>query len=243
MDIKKITISKKQFNLLPEKEKVFFVQLGHLQNEINTLVKLLLFSEGKYDTDVIKKAYTMQKSLIARMSIGKLHEGWNLLQKSFFGSGLSKKYEPKLPLQGQKSLKALKKYFGGKNLISDIRNNFSFHSPSLDEIEKQISAIPEDTEFQLFLGEDYATTNYYMAEEIVLNAMLNHVKKTTLQDAMNEIFSDLAKVSGWFVGFSGHCMVVLLDEFMGPDKLKMESIEVESQGKIKDITIPFFVEN
>jgi len=243
MDIKKITITKKQFDLLPEKEKVFFVQLGHLQNEINTLTKLLLFSKSGSETEVTKKAYTMQESLIARVSIGKLHEGWELLQKSFFGSGLSKKYEPKLPLQGQKPLKALKQYFGGKNLISDIRNNFSFHNPSLDEIKKQIRAIPGDTEFQLFLGKDYATTNYYMAEEIVLNAMLNYVKKTSLQDAMNEIFRDLAEVSGWFIGFSGYCMVVLLDEFMGPDKLKMETIEVESQGKVKDITIPFFVEN
>lgn len=242
MDIKKITITKKQFDLLPEKEKVFFVQLGHLQNEITTLTKLLIFSKSRSETEVIKKAYTMQESLIARMSIGKLHEGWNLLQKNFFGSGLSKKYEPKLPLQGQKSLESLKKYFGGKKLLSDIRNNFSFHNPSFDEINKQLKAIPDDTEFQLFLGKDYATTNYYMAEEIVLNTMLNYVKKTTLQDAMNEIFKDLAEVSGWFIGFSGYCMVALLDEFMGPDELKMETIEVEGQGKVKDITIPFFVE-
>ncbi|GBE00416.1 hypothetical protein BMS3Abin07_02467 [bacterium BMS3Abin07] len=243
MDIKKITITKKQFDLLPEKEKVFFVQLGHLQNEITTLTKLLIFSETKSETEVIKKAYTMQKLLIAKLSIGKLHEGWDLLQKNFFGSGLSKKYEPKLPPQGLTYLKNLKKYFGGKKLVSDIRNNFSFHNPSFDEISKQLKAIPGDTEFQVFLGKDYATTNYYMAEEIVLNTMLNYVKKTTLQDAMNEIFKDLAEVSGWFIGFGGYCMVVLLDEFMGPGELKMETLEVEGQGKVKEITIPFFVEN
>ena len=109
-------------------------------------------------------------------------------------------------------------------LPMELKNTDTRDQATLDEIKKQIRAIPGDTEFQLFLGKDYATTNYYMAEEIVLNAMLNYVKKTSLQDAMNEIFKDLAEVSGWFIGFSGYCMVVLLDEFMGPDKLKMESL-------------------
>ena len=152
MNIGKLTLTKKHLDLLPEKERVFFIQLAHLSNEITVLTKLLILSNNKSETEVINKAYAMQSSLIARMSIGKLYEAWRLLEKNFFASKLSKEYEPKLSEDGLKALQNLKKYFGKSNLISDIRNNFSFHNPSFDEIKKQLKAIPDDTEFQLFLG-------------------------------------------------------------------------------------------
>ena len=244
MNIGKLTLTKKHLDLLPEKERVFFIQLAHLSNEITVLTKLLILSNNKSETEVINKAYAMQSSLIARMSIGKLYEAWRLLEKNFFASKLSKEYEPKLSEDGLKALQNLKKYFGKSNLISDIRNNFSFHNPSFDEIKKQLKAIPDDTEFQLFLGSDYANSNYYMAEEIISNAMLNYVKKTTLQDAMLDIFHALSQVSGWFIVFGQYCMIAFLDEFMGKakDKLKMQELKVESQGNIDDIKIPYFVD-
>lgn len=243
MNIQKITITKQQFDLFPEKEKVLFILLGHLTNEVSILSKFITFSENKSELDVINKAYFTQKSIVARMFIGKLHEGWRMLENNFFGSKLSKKYECKLPSSGQEALQNLKRYFGAKNLISDIRNNFSFHCPSSDEIKSQLKAIPNETEFKLFIGNSYTTTNYHMAEEVVLNTMLNYIKKTTLQEALNEIFNDLSEVSAWFIGFSGHCMVVLLDEFVGnqKEKLKSEIMEVEEQGSLKETTIPFFV--
>lgn len=244
MNITKLTLTKKHIDLLPEKERIFFIQLAHLSNEITLLTKLLILSNNKSETEVINKAYAMQSSLIARMSIGKLHESWRLLEKYFFASKLCKVYEPKLAEDGFQALQKLKKYFGKNNLISDIRNNFSFHYPSFDEIKKQLKAIPDDTEFQLFLGNDYVNNNYYMAEEIITNLMLNYVKKTTLQEAMFDIFDVLSQVSGWFIVFGQYCMFAFLDEFMGDveDKLKMQILKVESQGDIDEIKIPYFVD-
>lgn len=243
MKIEKITITRNQLNLLPEKERVFFVQLGHFANELSVLIKLLVFSENKSDIEVVKKAYFMQESIVVRLSAGKLFEGWQLLQKNYFATKLSKKYDKILPINGQKVLSNLKKYFGTKNVIADIRNNFSFHNPSFDEVSKQLKAIPNNTEFELFIGEDYASTNYYMAEQIISNTMLNYVKKSTLQQAMNEIIKDLAEVSSWFLPFCRYIMLTFLDEFVGPsnEKLKLEEIEMKTEGYIKEITIPFFV--
>ncbi|MCK5708755.1 MAG: hypothetical protein KAI43_13995 [Candidatus Aureabacteria bacterium] len=244
MNIEKLTLTKKHLDLLPEKERVFFIQLAHLSNEITVLTKLLILSNSTSKTEVINKAYAMQSSLIARMSIGKLYEAWRLLKINFFASKLSKKYEPKLAKDGLHSLQKLKKYFGKNNLISDIRNNFSFHYPSFDEIKKQLDAIPDETEFQLFLGNAYANNNYYIAEEILFNAMLNYVKKTTLQDAMVDIFDDLSQVSDWFILFAQHCMTSFLEEFMGEikDTLKTQTLNVKSQGNIYKLKIPYFVD-
>jgi hypothetical protein len=178
MDISKLTLSKKHLDLFPEKERILFIQLAHLSIEITVLTKLLIFSNKKSEDEAIRKVSTMQSSLIARISIGKQYEAWRLLEKNFFASKLSRKYESKLNKDGIEALQKLKIYFGQKNLISDIRNNFSFHYPSFDQIKKQLKGIPAETEFQLYLGNEHANCNYYMAEEIISNAMLNYVKKT-----------------------------------------------------------------
>lgn len=246
MNIQKLYLTKDHLSLFPEKERVFFILLGHLANEISVLTKLMILSENRSETEVVRKAYSMQASIIARIIIGKLYESWVLLEMNFFKSKLSKQYESKLTNDGQQALRNLKKYFGKKNLIKSIRNNFSFHYPSFDEINKQLKAIPNDTNFQFFLGECNANTNYYMSEEVISNLMLNQVKSkdTTLQDAMFDVFQDLTQVSEWFVTFSGDCMITLSEEFLGKvkDKLKLQTIEVESQGNIWETKIPFFLD-
>ena len=206
----------------------------------------MILSENKSDTEVEIKAYSMQASVIFRVIIGKLFESWVLLQKNFFNTKLSKKYETKLPSDGHQSLQKLKKYFGKANNITTIRNNISFHYPSFDEISKQLKAIPNGTEFQIFLGETNVNNNYYMAEEIISNLMLNQVKSegTARPDTMLDVFRDLIQVSKWFIAFSDDCMVTLMEEFLGDikDNLKVEMVEVKSHGNIWETSIPFFME-
>jgi len=84
MVIYKVAISKKQLNLFPEKERILFIQIGHLANELTTLMKLLINAHKDSDVDVIRKAYTMQASVIARLCIGKIFEGWRLLEDNLF---------------------------------------------------------------------------------------------------------------------------------------------------------------
>jgi len=244
MIIHKITVSKKQLSLFPEKERVLFIQIGHLANELTTLTKLLIYAHADSNVDVIKKAYTMQASVIARICIGKIFEGWRLLEGSLFASSLSKKYEPKLSRAGSEALKNLKGYFGKKNLISEIRNRFSFHNPSFRDIKNLFDSILEEAELHLYLGTQHANSNYYLSEEIISRAMLNCVDSNSLPQAMDRMHKELSEVSGWLVEFCGHCMVALSEEYWGQCKqdLIVEKINVKSQGNIGEFTIPFLVE-
>jgi len=244
MIIHKVTVSKKQLNLFPEKERVLFIQIGHLANELTTLTKLLIYAHADSNVDVVREAYTMQASVIARICIGKIFEGWRLLEGSLFASSLSRKYEAKLSNAGSEALNNLKKYFGKKNLISEIRNRFSFHNPSFKDIKDLLGSMPEEAELHLYLGTQHANSNYYLSEEIISRAMLNYVESDNLQQAMNRMHKELSEVSGWLVEFCGHCMVALAEEHWGQRKqnLTVEEINVKSQGNIRKFTIPFFVE-
>ena len=137
----------------------------------------------------------------------------------------------------------LKAYFAKKNLVSQIRNKFSFHNPSSRDIKDLIDSMPEETELYLYLGTEHANSNYYLSEEVISRAMLNYVESNTPQEAMDRIYEELTKLSGWFVEFCGHCMVALAEEHWGDYKnLVVEQIDVKSQGKIGEFTIPFFLE-
>jgi hypothetical protein len=244
MIIHKVVISKKQLTLFPEKERVLFIQIGHLANELTILMKLLIYAHTNSSFDVVRKAYTMQASVIARICIGKIFEGWRLLESNLFASSLSKKYEAKFSRAGSQALQNLKKYFGKKNLISEIRNRFSFHNPPFEDIKDLLDSIPEEAELHMYLGTEQANNNYYLSEEIISRAMLNYVESNNLQQAMDRMYKELIEVSGWLVEFCGHCMVALSEEYWGQrgQDLVVEEINVESQGKIGEFTIPFFVE-
>ncbi|HBL23361.1 MAG TPA: hypothetical protein DDZ40_04515 [Deltaproteobacteria bacterium] len=228
MIIHKLVLSKTQFDLLPEKERILFVQIGHLANELTVLTKLLIFAHTDSNLEVVRRAYTMQASVIARICIGKLFEGWRLLENSLFATSLSKKYEGKLPKVGAEILENLKKYFGKKNLIPEIRNKFSFHNPSSEIINNLLFSIPKEAELHLYLGTQHANSNYYLSEEIISRAMLNCVQSDNLQQAMDKVYKELLQVSGWFVEFCGHCMATLAEEHSGRCKkdLRIEKIDV-----------------
>jgi hypothetical protein len=244
MIIHKVAITKQQLSLFPEKERVLFIQIGHLANELTTLTKLLIYAHTDSSIDAVRKAYTMQASVIARICIGKVFEGWRLLETNLFASSLSQKYEAKLSTEGSESLQKLKRYFGKKNLISEIRNRFSFHNPSFEDVRGLLVSIPEEAELHMYLGTQQANSNYYLSEEIISRAMLNYVESDSLHEAMDRMHKELSEVSGWLVEFCGHCMVALSEEYWGQSKqdLSVEEINVESQGNIREFTIPFFVE-
>jgi hypothetical protein len=244
MIIYKVVVSKKQLSLFPEKERVLFIQIGHLANELTILMKLLIYAYKDCSLDVIKKAYTMQASVIARICIGKIFEGWRLLESNLFASSISKKYEAKFSTAGSQALQNLKRYFGRKNFISEIRNRFSFHNPSFEDIKDLLDSIPEEAELHMYLGTEQANSNYYLSEEIISRAMLNYVEGNNLQQAMDRMYKELIEVNGWFVEFCGHCMVALAEEYWGQgmQHIVVEKVNVESQGKIEEFTIPFFVE-
>jgi hypothetical protein len=244
MIIYRLTVSKKQLNLFPEKERIFFIQMGHLANELTTLTKILICANAETEIQIMKRAYTTQTSIIARICIGKVYEGWRLFQDYFFSSQLAKKYEAKLSQSGQENLQKLKKYFGKKNLICEIRNKFSFHNPSSQDIKNQLELIPDEADLDLYIGTQHANSNYYLSEEIISRAMLNYVESTSLQQAMDTMYKEFIEVSGWFVEFCGHCMVAMCDEYwrQDPRQLRIEHIHVKSEGNVKDFKIPFYVE-
>ena len=242
VELKKVTLTKKLLAIIPEDERVLFFLLGHFSNEIVILHKLLIYSLAKPESNDVheKEARTSQSLFIARLYIGKLFEGWQILNKSYFNK-LSKEFDSKLSKQGKTALENLKRYFGKRTIVEKVRNTFSFHYDS-EEVKKQYQRFDADKELTLYIA-DTANSFYHMSDEIINRAIFELIGESTAQKSLECLFGEVKEVGQWFIEFTGHCIVAILDKYFknGFDKLQWEVITINNPPKIDEISIPFFV--
>ncbi len=242
MKVSRVVVPNDKFLRMPEAERVLLVQLGHLCNELSFFSKLLLFASDLNAQGVERHAMVTQSMIIARIFIGKIFEAWRMIERDFFGSRLSKDLGLALSQDGKEGLSKLKLYFGQSNLISTIRNTYSFHYRA-DNIEATLRALPTNKSLEMFLGENYSNTLYYFCEEIVSTAMLSAASETEPQKAMDRIIGELVKVSGYLIDFTGHTMAAIFELHLGKswENFETEDIEVDTPSSLDRIKIPFFI--
>jgi len=243
MKVYEIPISKQQLDSIPADARLFFIQLGHLANELSTLNRLLLFvSNTTGTTELERRARNSQALLLVRLCSGKLFEGWQMFQRDYFGSKLSKEYDRLLDESGKNSLTEIKQYFSKNNLIKDIRDNFAFHYSS-DDLKIQLQHTKDTGTLYVYLGYAHGNSFYSFADVLVGSAMLSKVQGADPQQAMDALFADPIKAIKWFLDFIGSCMIILAEKYLGTtlDTLGTNTIEVPNTKKWEDVQVPFFL--
>jgi hypothetical protein len=245
MKLLKVEIPKSKLSLIPENERVFFVQTGNLLNDLSMLQKLMIFSTNiKTANQVVHTAQNMQTLSLIRIQAGKLHEGWQLLQKNFFGTKLSREYEKKLSDPEKESLKKLKTYFRkDKNLISLIRNKFAFHYyTSSEEINQLIDEVPNSEIFEIFMSEFYGNCVFSMSNVLITYLILEHTGVANTDEntdkAILKLLRDVIYVTRWFGNFLGGCLLIFTKKHLG---LNSTEVEIPEPRDINEVTLPYFI--
>ncbi len=241
MDVYEIKITKNQLQSLPEAERILVLQFGHVCNELSFLNKLLLMVSDTKTDGLEKNAMGAQAMIVIRLYIGKVFEAWRMLKRDYFGSQLSKSLDTKLGQEGQNSLAALKTYFGRKNLLSTIRNDFSFHYWA-KHLPKAMNAFDDSREFQLILGSGYANTLHKFSEEFVTVAMLEASGKSEPQAAMDKVVGDLVFVGGKMIDFLGHGLAAVFENRLGKswEDFDYTVHNIDPKENIEKFKVPFF---
>lgn len=243
MKLYKIPIEKSKLDSMSENERIFFIQLAHFGNEINILRRIFLWSTlAKPRHDVEEKASVAQALCMAKILTGKLNEGWELLQRGFFRSGLSKEYEPRLIDQARESLSNLKKYFSKTNVINKVRNKFSFHYSS-DGIKECFKQLSHSVDFDIYLSHNHSNSFYYAPEALVNYAIMESIEPGKHEEAMELFIQETINVTGWFLSFSDGFMIEIAKRHLGIRLEDLAAIELELPGppKFDEISIPYFV--
>lgn len=244
MRIHHITLSRTQLDSIPESERRLLVLMAHAGNELNVLSKLFHFSaKAKSETPILQEAENAQSMVIGRVLTGKIYECWKLMQSAFFGSGLSKKYEPQFDPEASAALKALKQCFGRENLIEKVRNGHAFHY-SPEQIDAGYRTLVDGDPLEVYLAKANANTVYTFADTIAGRAMLEDIKPGDHQRAFEMLVEETSKAVGRINEVIGATMTICFKTYLGGDlyALGAKVIEIEGAPDSQSVSIPYFVE-
>ena len=238
MKVYKASIPRKDIEALPENELIFFIQACRILNDINILHKTTTISNKTVGSEVERKAQNSQSLFFLMLLAGKLFEGWDLLQKSFFGSNLSKKYENQFPKDAQNSLRDLKNYFGKKeNLIKKVRNKIAFHYDS-KEILEQIKKLPQDEDLEIYLTQYQGNCFYYIPNVLLINAIIDWSGISDPLQAIDRFFAEVTSVARWYINFLNHCLQNIAEKNVN---WELKELDIQDPPAINDVVLPYFI--
>lgn len=244
MKVQRIGLTLEQLRSIPDAERSLVVVLAHALNEINMLEKLLFFTTRYIpEPRLITYGRTAQSLTLARLLVGKLKEAWDIVQKGFFGTKLSKEYSGQLEQSASSALKELKKYFGRNNLVKQTRNNFGFHY-SLEHAKTDIPDFTLPDELAMYLHKTKGNSLYYFADFIMNKALIDSISPSDPENAIGIFLDEMSIVTTQVNEFVQGLMFVIFDNFIGEDVLRqsVQTVDLGEVPKSNDIHIPIFFE-
>lgn len=242
MRLQRISLTLSQLRSIPDDERSLIVVLAHALNEINALNKLFfLCTNIDHEPRWKAHAHASQAFILARTLVGKLNEAWNTVKVGYFRSRISMTYSSSLEATANEALNHLKGYFGRKNLLTEVRNNFAFHY-SLDQAK---TSIPDDTpaeDLTIYLHEDHGNSLYQFAEYIMSKALIDAISPTDPEAALGTLLSEMATVVAALNEFVQGLLFVVFDKHISEDVLRqsVEQVDVGAVPLSSDVAIPYF---
>jgi hypothetical protein len=240
MKIYSVPITKAQLDKIPELERAFYIHLGHLRNELMVLLKFLTWSvHTTSDNPVLVDVNVCKSFIISRLLAGKLWEGWELMRKAYFATKVSMSIESNLPDDTKIVLAGLKKYFGKKNVIDGVRNQFAFHYDP-QRIRTQLASVDESDSLKIYVAET-ADNNFFQVSDIIAgSAMLETVEPGDYVAATTKFITDMIDVCVQFVKFCDGCLDYMMQNYMTGNAEGIDAEEVEIPDPPDDIQLPYF---
>jgi hypothetical protein len=184
-DVLKVTLPKEKIMAMPARERAMFLLLGYAANQVAFYSKLAILSTNYNSADEVENTLSAAQSLmIVRTVAGVLHETWDgIIRKHFLNSREGRQYIDDMDEAGKQALEALKKLFGKSGLLANIRNDFAFHYPKIDDMEaacRLAAADPAtDPDWHWYFAKSGWNSFYFLSEIIIMHGVL---KSTGCED-------------------------------------------------------------
>jgi hypothetical protein len=239
----RVTVSKAKFNSIPEPERLLFIRFGHLIDEINTLLRIFLWSVPSQTLQEEEmNGRLAQNMVIARVLTGKLYEAYGLIKKHYIGERIAEIYDPLLDDIARDAYLHLKRYFSKPNLIKIVRNKYAFHY-SHDELKKLLRLIPLEDNLIFYFSED-SRNNFLCSADVIINhAMLESIESGRSDKAQRRLEEDTVKITKWLRQFITCYIYAVMKKHLGNSFKEMGAQEITIQQPAKDteIELPYFL--
>jgi hypothetical protein len=193
-----INLSHAAFQQLRDVERLTYIRLAGISNEVMHLHVLLLatYNSPEKLTAVESRLKQFQHNFYLRLLCGLLWEGYKVTQTS-----IMKEYHPLLSEDGRNAVSQLHKYFNQPRcIVREIRDKFAFHANLNDTEVLNVLSNWDREQHQLVFGEMNVNTFYADAELVRDWAM------TALAGgdgaAVTRIFTEINETIGQFATFT-----------------------------------------
>lgn len=242
IQLHELRFSKADLLRAPENERVLYVLLGGVANEMITLSKQLLFwtqpNPGEDEAEVY--ARTSAVLITARLLAGRTYEAWNVLRAREH-SEVFKGYRDQFSAGTEEALRRLNQYFGRANLIERLRNKSAFHS-DIETVRTALDGFPDDEPFVDYINNHVGNTFYSSAHLISTYGVMHLSKESDIATAMGKMADEVISISGlvseYVFGFMAEFTIRHLDasSFTG------KPVHTLKAPKLMEVTTPFFCE-
>ena len=235
-------LNRRRLQSAPPPELAMLFAAGHVCNEINALLRVAVWATlGSSQETPTKEARAFLTNFFLTLLAGKLTEAYNVIQKAYFGSVLSKKYSKRLNPEASSALDRLNRYFSSTNNVHKIRNYFAFHySP-----ERLADALPYiEGDLVLYMQKGHAANNLFaFAEEAATQALFREMAIQDNAQGVPALMGELTSTAKQFVIFFDGLMDAILRDLgkpvWGP---KAQPIHLPNLVPFDSVSIPYFID-
>lgn len=237
-----ITLTLDEFAHAPEDERVFYLKLGAITNEINVLSKWSLFCiNNEMTSKLISRANHTTALVALRMLAGRLYEARKVICDDF--KSLKMRYHPKMKGSGRAAYKGITGYFGQTdNLIKSIRHKLAFHMS--DEVFRAgLAGLEADEDLTDYMTRERGNCLFWGGEAVLIGSLIKLAKAKDAPEAYAKLLDDTALISGLVSDFTFAFSLGFYSRNF-PEKLRALQNEAGREDVdapvLTEVTMPFF---
>ena len=238
-----ITLSQAEFRAAPERERLFYLKLGLITNEVSCLNKSALFSLRQPESsELMSRAGSTLGMLHFRLLAGRLYEAHRVITGGF--KPLLLTYRSRKNLKLREAYSRLNAYFDDPlNLVKAVRHKLAFHTD--DEVFRAgVGLMAEDDDLTDYMCEQRGNTLFWSGEVAMVAALQHLVGVDDATKAFDKLLGDLNEVAALVNDFAFAFAMAFFDRNF-PEKRKnigQGKIEISGAAVLTEMSLPFFYE-
>lgn len=248
IQIFRIPVSKEHLRALSKDERVLFLLLGYVANQMMMMQKLLIFSANHEPTEPVEHQSTgVQTQMLLRLMMGLLFEARDVIVTRFNENAFNVEYRSLLDENGRSALADLNQQFGKSNLLSAIRNVYAFHHPNSDEVEGAFAEALANSDlgeedWSFYFAQSGFNSLFFISDFVIMHGIYKKIGESDWDAGQEKIMSEVVRATNNIVEFAKAFTVAVWRKHFGEEMTHDKIIEIRNAPSIENTVLPFFVE-
>lgn len=244
IEVYPLTITQAEFKTAPERERLFYLKLGVIANEVSALNKLSLFSLNQSDaTQLTGRAGHTLAMLWLRLLAGRLYEAHGVITTGY--NPLKLAYlSPMKREGGTSSYQKLNAYFvNPDNLVKAVRNKLAFHTDH-DVFTAAERMMDDDEDIVDYMSQQRGNTLFWGGEAALIYAMRHLAGNEDGETTLTRLLDETRTLAGYVNDFAYAFGISFFHRHF-PEKLvalASDKIEIVGAPALTSFSLPWFFE-